>query len=80
MYYTQCKLQLDCGCFEVAWIPSKFAILGKILKIKEDDKTWSNGWVVKEVYSTKTEEEVVSRERDFKLFFARHLDEMKDEK
>lgn len=30
----------------MAWIPTKFAVLNKFIKIKKDDKTWEDGWEV----------------------------------
>ena len=33
----------------MAWIPDKFAVVGKILKLKNDDKEWEDGWVVMSV-------------------------------
>lgn len=42
--YTQCRLKR----FKeerVTWIPSKYAVEGKILKLKDNDN-WTNGWEV----------------------------------
>ena len=49
----QCKLQKLVGKTTsevVSWIPEKFAVVGKVVKIR-DDKTdeWSDGWVVASV-------------------------------
>ncbi len=30
----------------MAWIPEKFAVVGKYIKIKRDDGTWDDGWEV----------------------------------
>ncbi len=30
----------------MAWIPQSFAILDKVIKIKNEDSTWDDGWVV----------------------------------
>ncbi len=30
----------------MAWIPEKFAIINKFIKIKNDDDTWTDGWKV----------------------------------
>ncbi len=39
---------IETGCVErVSWIPEKFAEVGKVLKIKNDDDEWVDGWVVK---------------------------------
>ena len=42
--HVQCKLQKG-NTFQTAWIPRKFAILDKYVKLKDD-----NGWRVIEVY------------------------------
>jgi hypothetical protein len=30
----------------MAWIPEKFASIGKFIKIKKDDDSWEDGWKV----------------------------------
>jgi len=50
MIYTQCKLR------EIAYIPQKFAIVGKYLKINQID-----GWAVEEVYGS-LEEEIINKQ------------------
>ena len=42
----------------IVWIPEKFAIEGKILKIKIEEN-WENGWLVKEVYETRIKEKEI---------------------
>ena len=48
--YTQCGLRREYkpGLFSnsVAFIPTKFAIKDKFLKIKNDKGEWENGWQV----------------------------------
>lgn len=48
--YTQCRLErkVEGGVMkQVAWIPSEYGVVGKIVKIR-DRRTneWENGWVV----------------------------------
>lgn len=31
---------------QVSYIPEKFAVVGKILQLKNDDDTWTDGWRV----------------------------------
>ena len=31
---------------QVAWIPRKYAVVGKALKLKTPDKDWDDGWIV----------------------------------
>lgn len=33
---------------QMVWIPSKYAVLGEVIKIRENDE-WIDGWVVKQV-------------------------------
>lgn len=49
--YRQCSLQ-NGNRHMVSWIPSKFAISGKILKLRDENKEWEDGW---EVISAGTE-------------------------
>ena len=50
--YTQCLLRKD-GYEQVAYIPQKFATVGRMLRLKGDD-----GWQVKEVFSIATLDEI----------------------
>lgn len=43
--YTQCALK-RLTQHHMAWIPTKFAVMNKFIKIKKDDKTWEDGWEV----------------------------------
>lgn len=48
-FYSQCVLQkksIDGLLQRVSYIPSKFAILNNIVKLKEEDGTWTDGWKV----------------------------------
>ena len=49
------------------WIPSKLAVVGKIIKIKHAvTGAWSEGWRVANVYSVDTTEAVEDRSQDYK--------------
>jgi len=57
----QCLLNRN-GLRTVSWIPEKFAIVGKFLKLKEE-----NGWQVEEVYDpAMAYEDVNERSQDYK--------------
>jgi hypothetical protein len=43
--YIQCALMRE-NSHHMAWIPEKFAIIDKFIKIKNDDDTWTDGWKV----------------------------------
>lgn len=65
--YTQCYLT-KYDMFDIAWIPSDFAVEGKIIKLKENDGSWNDGWTVSKTYGTKTEKDIKDHERDYLLF------------
>lgn len=44
--YIQCSLVKNKSIHHMAWIPEHFAVLGKFIKIKQDDGTWDDGWEV----------------------------------
>jgi len=48
--YTQCELQRD-NARQVAWIPSRFALVGESLRIRSDGD-WIAGWRVLSVHAT----------------------------
>lgn len=45
MFYKQCKLQRK-NIQTVAYIPSEFAKVGKVVQIKQEDGSWDDGWTV----------------------------------
>lgn len=50
MRYCQCHLErklTNATASQVSYIPQKFAQVGEVLKLKEADGTWTNGWVVR---------------------------------
>ena len=49
----------------ISWLPEKFAKVYNVLKLKNDDGTWSDGWQVTDKYTTHTKEFVLAHERDF---------------
>lgn len=52
-YSRQCVLvnaQDKTKRVKTSWIPEKFAVVGKVLKLKEDD-VWEDGWEVVHVGS-----------------------------
>lgn len=73
-FYCQCRLQKPLSQVTssgwvphmemTSWIPEKYAEDEKVLKIKVDGE-WEDGWVVVDVYSRKTEKEVLDFERDY---------------
>lgn len=50
MKYCQCSLEkhYDGGKnLRTTYIPQKFAVKDSVVRLKEDDGSWSNGWIVK---------------------------------
>jgi hypothetical protein len=43
--YKQCSLERN-GEHHMAWIPERFAVVGKYIKIKRDNGSWDDGWKV----------------------------------
>jgi hypothetical protein len=49
MMYRQCALEKREGkavIKRVLWGPEKYAVLGKLVKVEEDNGEWSEGWRV----------------------------------
>lgn len=56
VYYRQCRLirPIPTGeCVVVSWIPDEFAERERVVKLKDDNGDWSDGWVVAEVGSNR---------------------------
>lgn len=56
MNYSQCKLQKD-DLVQVSWIPNRFALVGKPVRLR-DDGVWVDGWIVVEVWQTISEDQL----------------------
>lgn len=52
--YGQCLLCRNGDTYRTAWIPKRFAIPGKTLRIKLEDGEEQDGWVVCHVGRTQT--------------------------
>lgn len=59
--HTQCKLQLPDRATQEVWIPSRAAVVGNYVKLKEDDHFCR----VIEVWSELADEAVKENERNF---------------
>lgn len=58
-YYRHCQL-VKGNTYEISWIPEKFAKVGDVLKLKQEDGTWDDGWVVESVGLREDENYVIS--------------------
>jgi hypothetical protein len=54
-YYCQCSMSRG-NVHTIAYLPEKYAVLDKVLKIKQADESWEDGWVVKSVGERKPHE------------------------
>lgn len=64
MWHRQCVMEkaLPSGVMvTIGWIPEEFAVIGKFLRLKDDD-----GWQVKQIGARKGSKEVGERSRDHK--------------
>ena len=53
--YRQCRLvkKIPGGeAMQMSWIPAEFASINKIVKLREEDGSWDDGWVIREVGHT----------------------------
>ncbi len=58
-YYRQCRLVKSIPAGEkvlVSWIPEKFANLNGVVRLRDADKNWEDGWVVRSVGSNRLRE------------------------
>lgn len=62
--HIQCRL-VKGDRTQVSWLPSKFATVGRVVKLS-DGRTgaWDDGWVVEETYSAMETAEANERSRD----------------
>lgn len=63
--YTQCMLTKN-SKVDVAWIPTKFANKGNFIKLKQEDNSWDDGWLVEETYTKQEAQYLIEHERDYK--------------
>lgn len=63
LWYVQCELLREDGALEVAWIPERFAQVGKALLI--DGKVDHYPCTVLKTYSKQKASIVISKERDY---------------
>jgi hypothetical protein len=60
IFYRQCRLvkKLPVGtAHQTSWLPESFAIVGKVLKLRNGAEDWGDGWVVESVSEQKLAED-----------------------
>lgn len=63
--YRQCRLVKRIRGGEkllMSYIPDEFARVGRVVKLKDDDGGWDDGWVIGLVGNARTEEQLVDDE------------------
>jgi len=66
--YRQCRLEkkTQTGVSEqVSWIPSRYAVVGRILELKEGE-SWDNGWQVISAGAEQDGAYLIDRSQDYK--------------
>jgi hypothetical protein len=61
IYYRQCRLVRKVASGEVhqtSWIPEPFAVVGQVLKLRQDTE-WVDGWTVTWVSDTRLAKEML---------------------
>jgi hypothetical protein len=60
VFYRQCRLKKDLKngstSHQVSYIPEPFCTVGRVLKLRNEDGVWDNGWVVTEASSNRISE------------------------
>lgn len=49
VFYRQCRLVKrvpDGELAQVSWLPEPYASAGRVVKLRDDDGAWDDGWVV----------------------------------
>lgn len=69
--YRQCRLvkKIRGGeSIQTSYIPAEFAREGRIVQLREDDGTWDDGWVIRLVGGSRTEEQLTALELAHRRF------------
>jgi hypothetical protein len=65
IYYRQCSLK-KATLTTTSWITEQFAVVGKVLRLKDDSGTCDDGWVVEAVFARRAESDLPDAHRDIK--------------
>jgi hypothetical protein len=69
--YRQCRLVKrirDGESIQTSYLPEEFAKVGRIVKVREDDGGWDDGWVIRIVGGSLTEAQLGELERAHRRF------------
>ena len=65
IYYRQCFLQKESQS-TTSWIPEQFAHLGNVIKLKNKNDGWDDGWKVVGIGIRQAEDLVLDNSQDYK--------------
>ena len=66
VFYKQCTLRRGSG-YTVSWLPERFAVPQKYLKLKNENGSWEDGWRVSSIGSQRWDAAYLNeRSQDFK--------------
>jgi hypothetical protein len=68
LFYRQCRLQKKSGtavCEQVSYIPEPYCVVGKTLKLRNEEGDWDDGWVVVSVGDRQPAAQVEANGRDY---------------
>jgi hypothetical protein len=69
--YRQCRLVKkirDGESIQTSYIPAEFARVGRVVKVREEDGAWDDGWVIRLVGGSITAEQLTELERAHRRF------------
>jgi len=49
-----------------SWIPKRYAVVGRYIKLKSEDGTWDDGWKVHQAHTELPTKVVLEREQDYR--------------
>ena len=61
--YQQCKIEKTTAAgvsSRVIWGPSEYTVVGKPVKVEEDDGSWTTDWTVVAVFGEPIDEKIVN--------------------
>ena len=62
--HMQCAMERNDVKY-TAWVPAKFAVVGKYLRLKMENGKWEDGWLVKEATTPRPSTNVIARSWDY---------------
>ena len=51
--YQQCRLRRQ-NSEQVSFLPLRFAVAGRVVRLKQEDASWEDGWLIADVYGMPT--------------------------